>query len=94
MARYIICRGKFMSLSNLEQLQETDRIALELAKSRRLLVISQTEKALAQNETAELSYKYFILQLYMKYGLTDADGIDENGKILRNHVKAETGTEG
>ena len=66
-----------------EQLQDVDKMSLELAKSRRLLALAQAEKALAQNETAELAYKYVILQLYMKYGLTEADAIDESGKIIR-----------
>jgi len=66
-----------------EQLQELDRMALELAKSKRHLALAQAEKALAQNDTADVSYKYVVLQLYMKYGLTEADAIDESGKILR-----------
>jgi len=66
-----------------DQLHEIDRMALELAKSKRHLALAQAEKALAQNDTADISYKYVVLQLYMKYGLTEADAIDENGKILR-----------
>ena len=66
-----------------ENLQESDKMTLELAKSRRQLALAQAEKALAQNETADLHYKYIVLQLYMKYGLTEADAIDESGKILR-----------
>jgi len=66
-----------------EQLQDVDRMALELAKSKRMVALAQAEKALAQNETADVSYKYVVLQLYMKYGLTEVDAIDESGKILR-----------
>lgn len=66
-----------------ERLAEVDRLALELAKSNRKTVLAQAEKALAQNETAEIAYKYVVLQLYMKYGLTEADAISENGEILR-----------
>lgn len=66
-----------------ERLAEVDRLALELAKSNRKTVLAQAERALAQNETAELAYKYVVLQLYMKYGLTEADAISENGEILR-----------
>ncbi len=66
-----------------ERLAEVDRLALELAKSNRRTVLAQAEKALAQNETAELAYKYVVLQLYMKYGLTDADAINESGEIMR-----------
>lgn len=66
-----------------ERLAEVDRLALELAKSNRRTVLAQAERALAQNETAELAYKYVVLQLYMKYGLTDADAISEAGEIMR-----------
>jgi hypothetical protein len=65
------------------QIQDVDKMALELAKSRRHVALAQAEKALAQNETAEIAYKYVVLQLYMKYGLSETDAIDDNGKILR-----------
>jgi len=65
------------------QIQDTDKMALELAKSRRQVALAQAEKSLAQNETAEIAYKYIVLQLYMKYGLSESDAIDDNGKILR-----------
>jgi hypothetical protein len=65
------------------QIQDIDKMALELAKSRRHVALAQAEKALAQNETAEIAYKYVVLQLYMKYGLSETDAIDDNGKILR-----------
>jgi hypothetical protein len=58
-------------------------MALELAKANRKVALAQAEKALAQNETAELGYKYVVLQLYMKYGLTELDAINENGLVVR-----------
>ena len=64
------------------RLQEVDRMALELAKSQRQTALAEAKTALAQNEKAELSYKYVVLQLYMKYGLTERDAISENGEIL------------
>jgi hypothetical protein len=65
------------------KLQEIDRMALELAKANRKVTLANAEKALAQNETSELAYKYVVLQLYMKYGLTEVDAISEAGEILR-----------
>lgn len=65
------------------RLADIDRMALELAKSNRKTALAQAEKALAQNETAELAYKYIVLQLYMKYGLTESDAISENGEIIK-----------
>ena len=66
-----------------EKMLEADRMALELAKSRRETVLAQAKESLAKNETADLAYKYVVLQLYMKYGLTPADAIGENGDIVR-----------
>lgn len=66
-----------------EKLSEIDRLTLELAKANKKIALTQAEKSIAQNETSELAYKYVILQLYMKYGLTEADAISEAGDILR-----------
>lgn len=66
-----------------EKMQENDRMALELAKSRRETALAQAKESLAKNETADLAYKYVVLQLYMKYGLTAADAISEDGDIVR-----------
>jgi len=65
------------------RLHEVDRMALELAKANRKTALANAEKALAQNETAELGYKYVVLQLYMKYGLTEVDAISEAGEIIK-----------
>ena len=66
-----------------ERLQEVDRLALELAKSKRQTALAEAKTALANNENAELSYKYVVLQIYMKYGLTEKDAITEAGEVLR-----------
>ncbi len=65
------------------KLEEIDRMALELAKTQRQVSVAEAKTALANNEKSELQYKYVVLQLYMKYGLTAADAINENGDILR-----------
>lgn len=65
------------------RLAEVDRLALDLAKSQRQIALAEAKTALAQNEKAELAYKYVVLQLYMKYGLSEADAINENGEILK-----------
>lgn len=74
-----------------EKIAEVDRLALELAKANRKTALAQAEKALAQNETADLSYKYVVLQIYMKYGLTEADALDESGTILRGGALPKQG---
>lgn len=69
---------------NKERLLDIDRMALELARQQRLTALADARAAMSQNEKAELAYKYVVLQLYMKYGLTDADAISETGEIVRN----------
>lgn len=66
-----------------EKLSDIDRLALELSKSQRQTALAEAKAALANNEKSELAYKYVVLQLYMKYGLTERDAISENGEILR-----------
>jgi hypothetical protein len=65
------------------RLMDVDRMALELARQRRQTALAEAKTALAQNDNAELAYKYVVLQLYMKYGLTDADAISEAGEIVK-----------
>lgn len=62
-----------------------DRQALEIARLKRTVVLKSAETALAENKAAEAEYKYLILQIYLKYGMTVNDGLDEaTGNILRN----------
>lgn len=65
-----------------QKLSELDRMALELSKSKRFLFLAEAKTALANSEKSELEYKYVVLQLYMKYNLTEADAINENGDII------------
>jgi len=80
---------KMESTSSAPSIQETDRLALELAKMNKRLAAVNAEKALAQNETADIHYKYVVLQVYMKYNLTPNDSIDDDGNILRGVVNNE-----
>ena len=66
-----------------EKLADVDKLTLELSRQQRQTALAEARTALAQNEKAELAYKYVVLQLYMKYGLTDADAISEAGDIVR-----------
>lgn len=71
----------------LERMDELDRMSLELAKQQRLVANAEAKAALANTEKAELAYKYVVLQVYMKYGLTAADAIKENGEIIRGGAR-------
>lgn len=66
-----------------QKLLDIDRMALELARQQRMTALAEARTAMANNEKADLAYKYVVLQLYMKYGLTDADAISETGDIVR-----------
>ena len=81
-----------MSVASTLKLAEIDRMALELAKSNKKTALANAEKALAQNETAYLAYKYVVLQLYMKYGLTEVDAITESGEIIKGGAAAKQGS--
>jgi uncharacterized small protein (DUF1192 family) len=61
-----------------------DKYLLDVAKLNRRISLLQAEKALAEHTAAEANFKYSILQLYMKYGLTEADAIDDDGQIHKN----------
>jgi len=77
-----------------EKLAEVDRMALELAKSKRQTALAEAKTALANNENAELAYKYVVLQIYMKYGLNAQDALTEAGDIIRGGAVQEQKPEG
>lgn len=66
-----------------ETLSEADRHVLEVANLNMKVARSNAEKAIAENNSADVSYRYVVLQLYMKYGLTSSDALDEKGVIHR-----------
>lgn len=68
-----------------ERISEEDRLTLELAKANRKVALANAEKALAQNESSEVNYRYVVLQIFMKYGLNpNADMLKEDGTLMRN----------
>ena len=71
-----------------EKMSEEDRLALELAKSRRETALATAKEALAKSETADLNYRYVVLQLYMKNGLSAQDALSEDGTIVRGGAAA------
>lgn len=75
----------------IEKISEEDRLSLELSKSNRKVALANAEKALAQNESAEVAYRYLVLQLFVKYGLNPVtDAMQEDGTIARG-VGVQTG---
>ena len=66
------------------KLMDVDKMALDLARERKLTALAEAKTAVAKNDNAELAFKYVVLQIYMKYGLTEADAISEQGEIIKN----------
>jgi hypothetical protein len=64
------------------KISDLDRMVLELAKQKKLTASSQAELAIAKNDNADLSYKYLILQIYLKYNLNINDKLNEDGTII------------
>jgi len=71
-------------------ISEEDRLKIELAKMKRQNAILNAQKAMAQSETADLAFKYAVLQVYMKYGLGPDDIIDDNTGQISNTLEVET----
>lgn len=72
-----------------EKIADVDRMALELAKSQRAVALAEAKTALANNDKAELAYKYVVLQIYMKYGMNAQDALSEAGDIVRGGAVAK-----
>jgi hypothetical protein len=70
------------------ELTPEDKKLLEDAKTRANLARLTAEKALAQNQLAEVQMQNLLLQFCLKYKLDmNTDGIDDNGKINRRSVQ-------
>jgi len=79
-----LANAPVVSSSLPEKLSEVDQLNLALSRAKRQIALAEAKTALANNENAELSYKYLVLQIYMKNGLTQNDAISEAGDIVRN----------
>lgn len=72
-----------MNVQVVERLTDADKNALDMIKVKRELALANAKAALAQSESAELSYNNLVLQLAMRYRLFDGDLINEDGSIVR-----------
>jgi hypothetical protein len=67
-------------------LSEEDKHKLIVSAMSRKLAQANVEKALAQNESADLSHKYLLLQIQLKYKISPGeDKITEDGEIIRKN---------
>jgi len=66
-----------------ERLEDADKAALDLVKTKRDSASMNARLAASQNETAELTYNNLVLRLALKYRLSDGDLLGEDGTITR-----------
>lgn len=69
------------------KISDADKSNIDVARLKKLLYTAEARAAILQNEKIDIEYKYLILQMYMKYGLTNDDAISENGDIVKNALK-------
>jgi hypothetical protein len=67
-----------------EKLADADKTTLDSIKLKRELALERAKTAVAQSESAQLAYDNVVLQLAMKYKLSDGDVIEDTGEIKRN----------
>lgn len=77
----------------MEKISEEDRLSIELAKSNKKIAEIALEKASVQKDLADSYFENFVLQLYMKYNLTNADSIEKDGSISRVKTNKESNEE-
>ncbi len=70
-----------------EQISSDDFHLLELSEMNCKLAKLESEKSIMQQQITELSYKYLVAQLYIKYQLSPQDALTNNGEIVRNGKK-------
>lgn len=70
-------------------LSEQDKMQLDLIKASKRVALAEAKEHVVKSEKAELEYKNFVLQIFIKYKLTEFDSIDESGNISYGSVKKE-----
>jgi hypothetical protein len=66
-----------------DRISNDDLRVLELAKARLETAQAQAKEAAARLETAQIAYRYIVLQIYMQNGLSTSDALSETGEIIR-----------
>lgn len=66
-----------------EKISEADMLVLERAANKHQLSVATAKAAVAESETTELQYKNVVMQLFMRYGLTEKDTIAQDGSVTR-----------
>lgn len=67
-----------------ERLSDSDQSMLENARLKSELALEKLRTAISIKENIELSYSNTVLQMAIKYRLSEGDTINEAGEIQRN----------
>ena len=67
-----------------QKIDDADRLKIDQAKTEKKLALANAEKAIAQNDLADMKYRNVVLELYVRYGLGVTDAINEDGTIIKN----------
>lgn len=70
-----------------KKVSEVDRLSIDLMNVQKKLAEALAEKAAVEAALADYKYKNTILQIYVKYGLSLNDSIDEKGNVKPNEEK-------
>jgi hypothetical protein len=82
--RFVPDQGPTGAPPPVTKISSEDKAVLDSLRQKRDTAMLAAQLELSKSENAELSYKYVILQIYMKYHLSPNDTINENGEILYN----------
>lgn len=76
----------------MERISDEELRAINEAKSKAVLAVSQAERATAIARIQELEVKNLVLTIFNKYGLVwGSDNIHESGQIIRNKEEVTNG---
>lgn len=66
-----------------EKLSSGDALMLERAGVKKQISLMNAQRASLENDVAELQYKNIVVQLFLRYGMTENDTIAQDGTIKR-----------
>lgn len=75
--------------SKVDRISEVDRMSINLMELSRKLAFALAEKAAAEAQLEEFKYKNTVLQIYLKYGLSSNNVIDEKGNVSIEEPKSQ-----
>lgn len=67
-----------------KKVSEADRLSIDVMLLQKKLAEVLAEKSAVEAQLADFKYKNHVLQVYVKYGLTLTDTIDEKGCVSSN----------